>query len=112
MYHDIERVVLDHDQSSNGEYVVTRAEAGILIASGYYRKSTGFPYSASHFRRSLDNRSCLHLVVDGDGGRLHHDAFDPHSGPLALCMHLTHEAKSETVSYCAVAWSLVKLLAG
>lgn len=111
MYHPVECAVLDHDRASNGERAVTRDEADILVASGLYRQSAGFPYGATHFRRSLQDRSCLHLVVDGESGRLHHDAFDPHAGPFALCMHLTHEAKSETVAYCAVAWSLLKLLA-
>lgn len=111
MYNAVERSVLDHDKFSNGERVVTRNDAKILIGSGYYRKSTGYPYRATHFRRTLDDGSCLHLVLNEHSGRLHHDTFDPHSGWLALGMHLTHEAKSETVTYCALAWSLVKQLA-
>lgn len=111
MHNDVERAVLGHDRLSNGEREVTRRQAAALVASGYYRQSSGFPHGARHFRRSLADGSCLHLVLDEKGGRLHHDAFDPHAGPFSLCMHLTHEAKSETAAYCAMAWILVKLLA-
>jgi hypothetical protein len=111
MYNGVERSVLDHDRLSNGEQLVTRDETRLLIASGYYGKSTGSPYGATHFRRSLSDGSCLHLVIEEHRRRLHHDTFDPHAGLFALGMHLTHEAKSEAVSCCAMAWSLVKLLA-
>jgi hypothetical protein len=111
MHSDVERSVLDHDSLSNGERLVTRSEARVLIASGYYRESTGSPYGATHFRRSLGDGSCLHLVIEERRRRLHHDRFDPHTSPFSLGMHLVHEARSEAVSYCALAWSVVKLLA-
>lgn len=112
MHNDVELAVLDHGALSNGERGVTPEEAHVLIASGYYRESAGSPYGARHYRRSLSDGSCLHLVVEDDRARLHHDGFDPHAGPFSLCMHLTHEARSEAVSYCAAAWSLLKVLAG
>lgn len=111
MYSDVERLVLAHDRFSNGEQPVTEDESLLLIASGDYRKSTGSPYGATHYRRSLGDGSCLHLVIEDNRGRLHHDSFDPHSGVFGLYMHLTHEARSEAATYCAMAWSLVRLLA-
>jgi hypothetical protein len=111
MHNDVERRVLDHDLHSTGERLVTRKEARVLIASGYYRKSTGSPYGATHYRRSLSDGSCLHLVIEEHRRRLHHDAFDPHTSLFSLGMHVTHEARSEAVSYGALAWSVVKLLA-
>jgi hypothetical protein len=111
MLSDVERSVLDHDSLSNGERLVTRNQARVLIASGYYRKSTGSPYGATHLRRSFSDGSCLHLVIEEHRRRLHHDTFDPHTSPFSLGMHLTHEARSEAVSFCALAWSVLNLLA-
>lgn len=111
MHHAVELRVLGHDVRSNGEQPISRREARALIASGYYRESTGSPHDATHFRRSLSDGSCLHLVLEKRRTRLHHDAFDPHAGPLSLGMHLLHEARSEAVSYGALAWSVIKLLA-
>ncbi|HEX4235534.1 MAG TPA: hypothetical protein VH041_14660 [Caldimonas sp.] len=112
MYRAVERRVLDHDPSSNGERPVTRREADALTASSLYHASTGSPASASHWRRSLADGSCLHLVIEGRRRRLHHDAFDPHANLLSLLMHMTHEARPEAAALAAVAWSTVKLLAG
>ena len=111
MQHAVERRVLEHDVRSNGEQMITRREARLLVASGHYRESTGSPHDATHFRRQLSDGSCLHLVLEKRRTRLHHDAFDPHAGPFSLGMHLMHEARSEAVSYGALAWSVIKLLA-
>ena len=111
MHYAVEHRVLEHDLRSNGEQLITRREARLLVASGYYRESTGSPHDATHFRRPLSDGSCLHLVLEKRRTRLHHDAFDPHAGPLSLGMHLMHEARSEAVSYGALAWSVIKLLA-
>ncbi len=111
MHHAVEHRVLEHDLGSNGEQLITRREARLLVASGYYRESTGSPHDATHFRRPLSDGSCLHLVLEKRRTRLHHDSFDPHAGPLSLGMHLMHEARSEAVSYGALAWSVIKLLA-
>jgi len=108
----VERRVLDHGPHSNGERPVARRDAAALVASGRYRASTGSPASASHWRRSLPDGSCLHLVIEGKRRRLHHDAFDPHANLLSLVMHMTHEARSEAAALAAVGWSTVKLLAG
>ncbi len=107
----VERRVLDHDANSNGERSVTRREADALIAGGLYRSSTGSPASASHWRRSLPDGSCLHLVVQARRRRLHHDAYDPHASLFSLGMHMTHEARSEAAALAALAWSAVTLLA-
>lgn len=111
MHYPVERQVLDHDVRSNGERSVTRKEADALVASGHYRKSTGAPHDATHYRRSLSDGSCLHLVIEGRRMRLHHDAFDPHTSLFSLGMHLMHEARSEAVTFGALAWSAIKLLA-
>lgn len=111
MHHAVELRVLAHDPRSNGEQSITRREARVLVASGRYRSSTGAPHDAVHYRRSLPDGSCLHLVLEKRRTRLHHDAFDPHRSPLHLSMHLAHEARSEAVSYAALAWSVVRLLA-
>ena len=110
MHNDVERSVLDHEVFSNGERSVTLRQARELISSGYYRKSTGNPYGAAHFRRTLGDGSCLHLVVEGRRGRLHHDAFDPHTSAYSLAMHLTHEARSEAAVFFALTWSVLRLL--
>jgi hypothetical protein len=111
MYRAVERRVLDHDVNSNGERSVTRREAEALVAAGLYRLSTGSPASATHWRRSLPDGSCLHLVVHARQRRLHHDAYDPHANLLSLGLHMTHEARSEAAALAALAWSVVSLLA-
>lgn len=111
MFRRIESRVLDHDPNSNGERRVSKREAEALVASGLYRASTGSPASASHWRRSMADGSCLHLVMQARHCRLHHDAYDPHANLLSLGMHMTHEARSEAAALAALAWSAVKLLA-
>lgn len=111
MHNRVERSVLNHDVRSNGEREITPRQAHVLVASGFYRPSTGAPHGAVHYRRPLPDGSCLHLVIEGDRRRLHHDAFNPHAGLLSFGMHLTHEARSEAVSFGALAWSIVRLLA-
>jgi len=81
------------------------------VASGLYRASTGSPASASHWRRSMADGSCLHLVMQSRHCRLHHDAYDPHANLLSLGLHMTHEARSEAAALVVLAWSAVKLLA-
>jgi hypothetical protein len=110
-YCAIERRVLDHDAGSNGERPVRRREVDALLASGFYRASTGAPASASHWRRSLADGSCLHLVVESRHRRLHHDEFDPRASLLSLGLHMTHEARSEAVALVALGWSVVNQLA-
>jgi hypothetical protein len=111
MYRAVERRVLDHDPHSNGEQTVARREAEALIASGAYRRSSGSPASAAHWRRPLADGSCLHLVIEGRRRRLHHDAYDPHASLFSLGMHATHEARTEAAAMVALAWSAIKLLA-
>jgi hypothetical protein len=111
MYCAVERRVLDHEPGSNGEMRVAKREADALIASGHYRASTGAPASAGHWRRSLPDGSCLHLVVEARRRRLHHDAYNPHASLFSLGLHMTHEARSEAAAFAALAWSAVRLLA-
>lgn len=110
-YLAIERRVLFHDAHSNGEQSIPNSNAEKLISSGRYQRSTGFPFDASHWRRSLPDGSCLHLVIETRRQRLHHDAYDPHSSLFGLGMHMSQEARSEAVSLIALAWSTVKFLA-
>jgi hypothetical protein len=111
MFRAIERRVLDHDPHSNGERRLRTRQADALVACGLYRASTGSPASAAHWRRSLPDGSCLHLVVQAGHCRLHHDTYDPHANLLSLGMHVTHEARTEAAAMAALAWSAVKLLA-
>jgi hypothetical protein len=111
IFRAIERKALNHEPRCNGERFVTRREADALIAFGGYRASTGSPATARHWRRSLADGSCLHLVIQGCTRRLHHDTFDPHANLLSLLMHMSHEARSEAAVMAAVAWSAVSLLA-
>jgi hypothetical protein len=108
----VERRVLDHDPHSNGERSVTKRDAEALVASGRYRRSTGSPASAEHWRRPLPDGSCLHLVLEGRRRRLHHDAYDPHASLLSLGMHATQEARTEAAAMVALAWSAIRMLAG
>jgi len=110
MYRAIERRVLDHGAQSNGECSLTSRQADALIACGQYRASTGSPASAAHWRRSLPDGSCLHLVVQARKRRLHHDAYDPQTSLFSLGMHMTHEARYEAAALAALAWSAVSLL--
>lgn len=111
MFSPIECLVLDHDGTSNGEREISGQQAQQLAASGLYQASTGSPASASHWRRSLPNGSCLHLVIEGPECRLHHDAHDPHANLMSLCLHMTHEARTEAAELVALGWAAVRLLA-
>jgi hypothetical protein len=111
MHNRIERSVLNHDIRSNGEREITAKQAEDLVASGLYRLSSGAPHGAVHYRRGLSDGSCLHLVVETQRRRLHHDAFNPHAGLLSLGMHVAHEARSEALSLVAVGWIALRLLA-
>jgi hypothetical protein len=110
-YLAIESKILSHDVHSNGEQSVTGRQVDALIRSGLYQRSSGSPVGAAHWRRSLPDGSCLHLVIERQRKRLHHDAFDPHASLISLGMHVTQEAPSEAVSLATLAWSMVKLLA-
>jgi hypothetical protein len=110
-YFAAERRVLAHGERSNGEAPISGRDAQRLVDSGRYRRSTGAPYGALHYRRSLPDGSCLHLVIETSRRRLHHDTFDPHAGPLSLLLHAAHEARTEAVSSAVLAWSVLRLLA-
>lgn len=105
-----ERRVLAHDAHSNGERAVSRREADALVAAGHYQASSGAPLVATHWRRRMPDGSCLHLVIEAQGCRLHHDAFDPRASLLSLGLHMSHEARAEAAAFAALAWSTVSLL--
>ena len=110
-YTDFEQSLFEHGDSVSREVELDHQQAEALIASGFYRLSSGFPYEATQYRRSNADGSCLHLVWCRGVPRLHRDTFDPHANPMSLYMHLTNEARFETAATCALTWSLVSLLA-
>ncbi len=94
-----------------GQYSLTADELDALLSSGHYRKSLGSPPHAAHYRRSLDDGSCLHLIVEDGRASMHRDRFDPHRDPVSLGSHLATEARSESAAVVASACYVVKLLA-
>jgi len=109
-YLDFEWGLFKHGDWVNRELELSHQQAEALISSGFYRRSTGFPYEATQYRRSNADGSCLHLLWRKGLPRLHRDTFDPHANPMSLYMHLTNEARFETAATCALSWSLIKLL--
>ncbi len=71
-------------------------QAQALLDSGCFKPSTGWPPWVSHYRCSLSDGTCLHLVIDGDAATLHRDRFDPHQGAVSLLKHLVSDAPVET----------------
>jgi hypothetical protein len=110
-YSDVERSLFAYGDRISREVELTADEVDALLASGHYRRSTGYPYDAQQYRRSNADGSCLHLVWRDGRPRLHRDTYDPHASPLSLYMHLADEARFEVAATCAMAWSLVRLLA-
>ncbi len=110
-YTSFERRLLQQDEWQSREIELTVDQAEELISSGFYRRSTGYPYHATQYRRSNDDGSCLHLVWRAGRPCLHRDAFDPHASPMSLYMHLTNEARFEAAETVALAWSLIRVLA-
>lgn len=110
-YTDFERELFDYEDHVSRELELTADQAEALIASGFYRRSTGYPYEAKQYRRSNSDGSCLHLVWRDGRARLHRDIYDPHASPMSLYMHLSNEARFEAAATCAMAWTLVRLLA-
>lgn len=109
-YTGFEWKLFEQGDLANREIELSYQQAEVLISSGFYRRSTGFPYAATQYRRSNADGSCLHLVWRKGRPRLHRDTFDPHGSPISLYMHLTNEARFESVATCALTWSLIKLL--
>lgn len=94
--------------SPTGAHVrLAPAEADALLANIAYHPSLGDPASAAHFRRSLEDGSCLHLIIADEIAELHRDLYDPHGGPSLLAAHLLNESPRPAAS---VALALVALL--
>ena len=110
-YSEFELTLFDQGDLANREIELTHSQADALLSSGSYRRSTGFPYAATQYRRSNPDGSCLHLVWRDGAPKLHRDTFDPHGSPMSLYMHLTNEASSECMATSALMWSLIKILA-
>lgn len=110
-YTDVELGLLKQRDFAKREITLTEQQAELLLSSGHYRPSTGAPFGGMHYRRANADGSCLHLVWRDGEPCLHRDTFDPHASPLSMYMHLTNEARFESVATLAQAWSLVKLLA-
>lgn len=111
VYFEFEAELFGQHDFSSREIELTDVQANELLASGHYRRSTGYPYLATQYRRSNADGSCLHLVWRDGRPRLHRDVYDPHASPISLYMHLSNEARSECVATCALALSVVRLLA-
>ncbi len=110
-YTDFERELFEYGDHVSRELDLTADQAEALIESGFYRRSTGYPYDAMQYRRSNRDGSCLHLVWRDGRARLHRDIYDPHASPMSLYMHLNNEARFEAAATCAMAWAVIKLLA-
>jgi hypothetical protein len=110
-YTDFEWRLFAQADWTNREIELSQQQGEMLIRSGFYRRSMGFPYEATQYRRSNADGSCLHLVWREGLPRLHRDKFDPHRDPLSMYMHVTNEAPFEAAATCALAWSLIKFLA-
>ena len=110
-YADYEWRLFEQGDWSSREIELSHDQADLLIASGRYRLSTGFPYESIQYRRSNADGSCMHLVWRKGIARLHRDAYDPHASPMSLYMHLANEANFEVAATCALGWRLISLLA-
>jgi hypothetical protein len=82
-------------------------DVAALLANVAYHPSLGDPASATHFRRSLTDGSCMHLIIAGEAAELHRDRYDPHGGPALLVAHLMTESPRPAAS---VAVALAALL--
>jgi hypothetical protein len=108
--HPLERQALEAVGQSDDPVHADPEEVRALVQGEGYRPSLGSPLSACHYRRSLSNGACLHLVVEGKEGRLHCDRFDPHRDPYSFVLHLLTEAPRETLANLAAGWALLRFL--
>ncbi len=88
---------------------ISMEQARLLLATGNYRESFGSPAHAHHYRRSLDDGSCLHLIILDERAVLHCDRFDPALSPSSLFWHLLIEARGEAVASASLAWYLFSM---
>lgn len=82
---------------SNAPLAISSEEARRLRSSVGYQPSFGANLLATHYRRSLADGSCLHLVSDGGQHALHRDKHDPRRNVASFINHLIHDAPLETV---------------
>jgi len=91
---------------------LAQSDLDVLMHCGLYRSSLGNPPHAQHFRRSMTDGTCLHLIIERGVGSLHCDRFDPHRDPMSFVCHLLTEARQESLSATLTAWSIARLLIG
>jgi hypothetical protein len=87
---------------------LTAADVDVLLANPSYHPSLGDPATARHYRRSLANGGCLHLVIHHDAASLHFDSHDPHHSPAHLVAHLMQESPAQAYSLLAAAVALLR----
>lgn len=89
---------------------VTSEDVTRLLDSGNYRPSLGNPPQAQHYRRSMIDGTCLHLIVENEIASLHCDRFDPHRSPMSLVFHLLTESRHELIGNSLAGWVLTRML--
>ena len=97
--------------ASGAAIPLTPAELDSLLANPAYHASLGEPARARHFRRSLRNGSCFHLVIENESASLHLDQHDPHAGPAHLLAHLLQESPVQAFSLFTAAAALLRRVA-
>lgn len=70
---------------------LSEEQAASLLRSGCFKPSIGIQLWAEHYRCSLTDGSCLHLVIWGNRAKLHRDRWDPHRDPVSLLLHCFKE---------------------
>ena len=103
---DVEREALKLPPAESITLSVMDVE--ILLGNVEYHPSLGEPASARHYRRSLTDGSCMHLVVDGEHAALHRDLHDPHGGPALLAFHLMSESRRQAGSLLIATVALLR----
>jgi hypothetical protein len=89
---------------------LTPPERDVLLANVDYHPSLGDPASATHFRRSLADGSCLHLII-ADTPSLHRDRYDPHASPALLVAHLCTESPRPAASVALAIAAVLRRMA-
>lgn len=81
-----------------------------LIHGWGFRKSAGFPFWSEHWRLTLSDGSCLHIVIDGATATMHHDRHDPDRDLGSLLQHVLVDAPIETAISIFAGCAILALL--